>query len=147
MPLTVFTLCHSLTLALIAQGFSHSVPSWVIEAGIAASILFLLLYDLLGKPLKRLSWVTGVLGVIHGMGFAQALTDTLGDLKSWANTLVKLTVAIEFTQLVIAFVGLLILFLINKLSIRQTERCHQVCVLLIALMASFWLYERIILSV
>ncbi len=145
LPLTSFTLCHSITLALIAQGFSHSIPAWVIEVAIAASILMILAYDLIGKNVKSLSIVTGGLGIIHGMGFAQALTATLGDLMSWANTLVKLTLAIEFTQLGIACLGLALIYLVNKLFPKHIERYYQVCTLLIALMASYWLFERITL--
>jgi len=145
LPLTSFTLCHSITLALIAQGFTHSIPSWCIEVAIAASILLILVYERVAKNVKSLSLITGGLGIIHGMGFAQALTDTLGDLISWANALVKLTVAIELTQLGVACLSLGLICLVNKLAQNQIERYYQACTLLIALMASYWLFERVTL--
>ena len=144
MPLTSFTLSHSLTLALIAQGFTHGVPSWLIESMIAASILMILIYECLGNRIKYLSWVTAGLGIIHGMGFAQALTDTLGDLMSWASALVKLTFAIELTQIVIAAIGIVFILLIKRYFSNQAEKCYSLSSLLIGLMASFWLIERII---
>lgn len=146
LPISAFTLCHSITLAFIAQGFTHNVPSWLIEAAIAASILFILVFEFAGKSIKSLSWITGGLGIIHGMGFAQALTNTLGDLMLWADTLFKLTVAIEMTQLGIASIGLGLIYLANKLIPNYIERSYQACSLMIAVMASFWFYERMLLA-
>lgn len=146
LPLTSFTLCHSITLAFIAQGFTHSVPGLLIEAAIAASILLILAYEVAGKSIKSLSWVTGGLGIIHGMGFAQALTDTLGDLMLWANALLKLTIAIELTQIWVACFGLGLIYLARKFIPKHIERCYLASTLIIAVMASFWLYERMMMA-
>lgn len=143
-PLTSFTLCHSFTLAFIAQGGSLDIPSWTIELAIAASIILILLYETLGKGIQHLSWVSAGLGIIHGLGFAQALTDTLGDLSVWANTLIKLTIGIELTQLIIAFLGLFALKLLSILVPKKYEQLRLLWACMMGLFACMWLYQRII---
>lgn len=143
LPITVFTLCHSLTLGLIAQGVTHSIPNWIIEASIAGSILVILSYELVTESFKRLWLVTGILGIIHGMGFAQALTDTLGDLNQWANALVKLTIAIELTQVMIALIAFSLISLVTYILPKYQKYGILSFQFSIAGLALFWFLERI----
>lgn len=72
-----FTLAHTLTLGLTAAGYLAPRMDWV-EAVIALSIAFLAIENLFWKELKRwrLALVFGF-GLIHGMGFASALSSVL----------------------------------------------------------------------
>jgi hypothetical protein len=72
--ISAFTLGHSLSLALATLGGWAPSPSWI-EPGIALSIAYVALENLLGlDPAKR--WrVTLPFGLLHGFGFSGALLD------------------------------------------------------------------------
>ncbi|MER7443374.1 HupE/UreJ family protein [Micromonospora avicenniae] len=108
---TAFTIAHSVTLVLAALGWV-SVPGWIVEPLIALSIAFVAVDNLLSpRTSHRLPVVFGF-GLLHGLGFAGALSvdgplsaSTLADLLSF-------NVGIELVQLAIialAFPGLLFL--------------------------------------
>jgi hydrogenase/urease accessory protein HupE len=106
LTITAFTLGHSATLALAALGLV-SIPRAPIEACIAASIALLALE--LARPerdgmLRDRPWLLAALfGLLHGFGFASALSDAglpRGDL---AEALLAFNLGVELGQL--AFVG------------------------------------------
>ncbi len=112
-PLTAFTLAHTITLAAVAFGFEPPVPPWLIEATIAASIAILAGIYLFGIKMD-VWWVAALLGLVHGLGFGQALTASLGSLQQWGSTLIAITIGVELTHLAIALIGLGALWLIRK---------------------------------
>jgi hydrogenase/urease accessory protein HupE len=77
--ITAFTVAHSITLALATLGVVH-VPSAPVEAVIALSIVFVaseILRSRRGEPglTARAPWlVAGSFGLLHGFGFAGALS-------------------------------------------------------------------------
>ena len=77
---TAFTAAHSITLAAATLGFVH-VPPPPVEACIALSIAFLaseLVHDVRGRPglTARLPWIVAfAFGLLHGLGFAGALSE------------------------------------------------------------------------
>ena len=77
---TAFTLAHSLTLAGATLGLVH-VPRAPVEAAIALSIAFVaaeLIHRRRGKAgmTERFPWVVAfTFGLLHGFGFASALSD------------------------------------------------------------------------
>lgn len=78
--ITAFTLAHSITLALAVLGVV-SVPQAPVEAAIALSIVFIateILHKLEGRKTLaiRKPWVVAFgFGLLHGLGFAGALTE------------------------------------------------------------------------
>lgn len=78
--ITAFTLAHSITLALAVLGVV-SVPQAPVEAVIALSIVFLateILHKLEGRQTLaiRMPWVVAfAFGLLHGLGFAGALSE------------------------------------------------------------------------
>lgn len=107
--ITAFTVAHSITLSLAVLGIV-TLPSRVIEIGIAASV-FLLAVELTRADasattlLRRAPWaMAGGFGLLHGLGFAGALAEVglpAGDIPL---ALCAFNVGIEVGQL--AFVGL-----------------------------------------
>jgi len=77
---TAFTLAHSITLALAVLGFVH-VPQAPVEAVIALSIVFVageILHARNGRAgiAARAPWLVAfAFGLLHGFGFAGALTE------------------------------------------------------------------------
>lgn len=139
-PLTAFTLAHTITLAAVAFGFEPPVPPWLIEATIAASIAILAGIYLFGIKV-HVWWVAALLGLVHGLGFGQALTASLGSLQQWGSALVAITIGVELTHLAIALVGIGVLWLIRKpkydIAVRYATSIAIFCIGL------YWTIERI----
>ena len=69
----VFTLAHSLTLALALLGLV-TLPERPVEVAIAASIVWIGIENLRGKQAGRVDLVViGGFGLVHGLGFASQL--------------------------------------------------------------------------
>ena len=100
---TAFTLAHSLTLTLAVNGFV-SLPSRLVEAGIALTVLLGALNNLFPMVRERRWAVAFAFGLIHGLGFASVLAD-LG-LRSWnlVLALVGFNAGVEVGQLAIVLV-------------------------------------------
>jgi hypothetical protein len=119
--ITAFTVAHSITLAIATLGFA-SAPVEPLNAVIALSIRFL------GPEIVR-SWraetsftirhpwvVAFAFGLIHGFGFASALTSAGLPRKDLPLALLSFNVGVEIGQ--IAFVMLIVLL---ERSFRQLE--------------------------
>lgn len=142
-PLTAFTLAHTVTLAAVAFGFEPPVPAWLIEATIAASIAILAGIYLFGISVE-VWWVAALLGLVHGLGFGQAMTASLGSLQQWGSALLTITIGVELTHLAIALVGMGALWLIRKpqhnVAVRSAASIAIFCIGL------YWTLERIPIS-
>nr|WTB28714.1 HupE/UreJ family protein [Streptomyces sp. NBC_00830] len=108
---SAFTLAHSVTLVLAAIGWI-SAPTWIVEPLIALSIAFVAIDNLLSpRAAHRLPVVFGF-GLLHGLGFAGALSVD-GQLSvSTLVDLVSFNLGIELAQLsiiAVAFPALLFL--------------------------------------
>lgn len=139
-PLTAFTLAHTVTLAAVAFGFEPPIPSWLIEAIIAASIAILAGIYLFGITVD-VWWVAALLGLVHGLGFGQALTASLGSLQQWGSALIAITIGVELTHLAIALLGLGALHLVRNPNYdKMVRRMASVAILCVGL---YWTLERI----
>jgi len=124
---TVFTLAHSITLALATLGVVN-VPSAPVEACIALSITLIAaeaIYKRRGFQSLAISkpWlVVFLFGLLHGLGFAGALTEMglpQGDIPL---ALVLFNVGIELGQLLFVFVALLLAALVKRLIAKGFSR-------------------------
>ena len=139
-PLTAFTLAHTVTLAAVAFGFEPPIAPWLIEATIAASIAILAGIYLFGIKVD-VWWVAALLGLVHGLGFGQALTASLGSLQQWGSTLIAITIGVELTHLAIALLGLGALQLIRQPNYdKMVRRLVSVAILCVGL---YWTLQRI----
>ncbi|WP_120501095.1 HupE/UreJ family protein [Roseovarius sp. EL26] len=153
--ITAFTLAHSITLALATLGVVD-MPGSPVEAVIALSIVFLaveiLKQDLSNPRLSaRFPWVVSFLfGLLHGLGFAGALSDIglpEGDIPA---ALLAFNLGVEAGQLTFVFVviaGFVILRQMSK-SVAQQFRTvgapgHSAMGYAIGGVAIYWLVERI----
>ena len=72
---TAFTVAHSITLGLAMYGFI-SPPTHIVEPIIALSIMFIAIENIISEQLKPSRIIiVFVFGLIHGMGFANVLTE------------------------------------------------------------------------
>ena len=95
---TAFTVAHSITLGLAMYGVIHP-PTSVVEPVIALSILFVAIENIITDRINpwRLAVVFGF-GLIHGMGFASALTSLGLPRKMFLESLLAFNVGVELGQ-------------------------------------------------
>jgi hydrogenase/urease accessory protein HupE len=142
--LTAFTVAHSISLALVVFGGVH-LPASIVEPLIAASIVWVGIENLSGARHRRRWLVVFAFGLIHGFGFAGALTDLgLGSSAMEVGTaLFVFNVGVESGQLLVAAAILPLLWLIRSGSMWQTT-LQPLCSALIAVAGGYWLFTRLL---
>jgi len=138
--ITAFTAAHSFTLSLAVFGLFEVSGNWV-EPAIAGTVLLAALNNLQpflpGRP-----WaIAFVLGLVHGLGFAFALTDLGLSPKAMLLALSGFNIGVELGQL------LIVLLLLPILCSMRATRFYRVAGLqlgsvAIAAFATVWLLER-----
>ena len=113
--ITAFTIAHSITLSLAALGFVH-VPSAPVEAVIALSIVFLAVELVnyargkIGLTAKHPWVVAFIFGLLHGFGFAGALTEVGLPQVDIPFALAFFNIGVEIGQLAFVMVLLGIIY-------------------------------------
>ena len=110
----VFTIAHSITVSLTVVRGAPLLPEWFVEPCIAASIVFVALENIFlpgaAVRVRRLA-LAFIFGLVHGMGLAGALLETLtempGAVKVWAVVLFCLGVEVGHLCVVAPLSGLL----------------------------------------
>ncbi len=143
---TAFTVGHSLTLAAAVLGLV-ALPQAPIEMAIAASVL-LLAIELAGDPatpslIRRWSWaMAGVFGLLHGLGFAAALTGAGLPSTEVPAALVGFNAGIEAGQVVFVALVLAGRRLGEPVWQRLPAWGNRVPVYAMGSVAAFWWIER-----
>ena len=146
--ITAFTMAHSITLAIATLGYANA-PTLPLNAAIALSILFL------GPEIVR-SWrgegsftirhpwvVAFAFGLLHGFGFASALTSAGLPSSELPWALLSFNVGVEIGQ-----VGFVILILLLERAFRVLEiRWPRVVEALpgytVGSLGAFWTIQRV----
>jgi len=138
---TAFSLAHSITLTLSALDLV-SIPSKFIEVTIAISVLLTAINNIFEK-IKNFSWqIAFGFGLIHGFGFANALSELELVQEFYVYLLAIFNIGIEFGQLAIVVIILPLLFILRK------SKFYLIGILKIgsittALLAMLWIFQRI----
>ena len=144
--ITSFTLAHSLTLAAATMGWVH-VPQSPVEAVIALSILFVameIVHWKQGRPgiTRRWPWLVAfTFGLLHGFGFAGALSEIGLPEHAIPMALLFFNVGVELGQL--AFIAAVILAWAVLKRISWPKWAWRVPVYSIGSLAAFWTIDRI----
>ena len=145
---TSFTLAHSITLAAATLGVM-SVPGPPVEATIALSILFLaseLVKVNQGRPslTAQFPWIVAfVFGLLHGFGFAGALSDVGLPQNEVPLALLMFNVGVELGQLMFIAVILVLMMALRKMRFEWPAWTRQLPAYSIGGIAAFWLIERV----
>ncbi|TFH24572.1 MAG: HupE/UreJ family protein [Myxococcales bacterium] len=144
---TAFTIGHSLTLSLAVLGFV-TYPSRLIELLIALSV-FLLAVELARKEtaqptlMRRLPWViAGCFGLLHGLGFAGALTEVGLPSGEIPLALFTFNVGIEIGQIVFVVVVFATRAVVGSSGDSMPRWARQVSLYAMGSLAAFWCFER-----
>jgi hypothetical protein len=137
---TAFTLAHSITLSLAVLGWI-AVPSRLVESAIAASVVLAALNNLYPIVQRRLWLVAFGFGLIHGLGFANVLTELGLPDGALLVALASFNLGVETGQLAIVSAFLPTAFLLRR------HRFYPRLALaagsaVIATVAAIWLAER-----
>lgn len=140
---SMFTVAHTITLGLAMYGVINPPPN-IIEPLIAISIVLLAVENIYFKQVK--SWrvfMIFIFGMVHGMGFAGALSQLGMPQYAFATALISFNIGVELGQLTII---LLLYFLLAKPFSKKAWYRRAIVVpmsLVIALVATWWTVERI----
>lgn len=116
----LFTVAHSITLALAANGVLPAGGRWV-EIFIAASIAAVGFSSL--KESELHPWRMGlvfVFGLIHGMGFAGALAEPLQASSQFLPALASLNLGVELAQVVVILSIFALFYFVQGDLLRKT---------------------------
>jgi len=144
--ITSFTLAHSLTLAAATMGWVN-VPQAPVEAVIALSILFVameIVHWKQGRPGITRQWpwlVAFTFGLLHGFGFAGALSEIGLPEHAIPVALLFFNVGVELGQL--AFIAAVLLAWALLKRINWPDWAWRVPVYTIGSLAAFWTIDRL----
>ena len=149
--ITAFTAAHSITLAGATLGWVN-MPGPPVEAAIALSIAFVaaeILHSQQGRPglTERYPWIVAfTFGLLHGFGFAGALTEVGLPQSEIPTALLFFNVGVEAGQLLFVAAVLAFLWLMRRLTRRsampEAPWVSALPAYAIGSLAVFWVFER-----
>ncbi|MDL2410073.1 HupE/UreJ family protein [Rhizobium calliandrae] len=147
--ITAFTVAHSITLSLATLGVVH-VPGPPVEATIALSIILLaceIVRQRRGEPslTAQKPWLVAfTFGLLHGFGFASALTDVGLPQADIPLALFSFNVGVEAGQLMFIAAVLAVVAIARRVYLPPTVEQHALPVAAYAIgtMAAFWFIVR-----
>jgi hypothetical protein len=138
---TGFTIAHSITLSLATLGIVD-VPSRIVEPLIAATIVWVALENLAFPNGARWRWlIAATFGLVHGLGFASALTELGLPRDAMVRALIGFNVGVELGQL--AFVAIVMPVVVWLAKPGRIPKLPQALSVVVALAGAFWLVERL----
>ena len=150
--ITAFTVAHSITLGLATLGFID-MPIAPVEAAIALSIVFLcveIVHAQQGRAGVTFAypWIVAFsFGLLHGLGFAGALSEIGLPPSEVPLALLFFNIGVEIGQLLFVFAVLGMMVVARRLAgITQDSTgfmaAERAVVYVIGVLASYWLIER-----
>ncbi|MEH7250980.1 HupE/UreJ family protein [Neobacillus niacini] len=137
---TAFTLGHSITLGLATLGIV-SLPSQLVEAAIALSIVFVAVENLLKWEMKKRWIITLMFGLIHGFGFAGILQEMELSSSTVASSLLFFNLGVEIGQ--IAIIAIVFPLLAMARKYKRFPTFVTTSSTLIMAMGLFWFVQRL----
>ena len=147
--ITAFTVAHSITLALATLGVVH-FPTAPTEAVIALSIVFLAAEVVRKRQgavvlTERYPWVVAFgFGLVHGLGFAGALSEIGIPQDEVPLALVMFNLGVETGQLAFVIVVALVLFAARRLPLSPPRGAWRLVPYAIGGFAAFWTIQRLV---
>jgi len=140
-----FTLGHSVTLA---AGFFGYTPQGVwfvplVETGIALSIVYAAIMVVLSMQRAVSTWVTVVLGLLHGLGFSFVLSEMLPtDAPDIWQSLLAFNIGVEIGQIGVVLATLGVLFVLSRVRPARVDMLRTGLAMVCIVIASVWVGQR-----
>ena len=140
---TAFTVAHTITLGLAIYGVIKP-PANIVEPVIALSIMYVALENIFSPRLKasRIG-IVFLFGLIHGMGFASALTELGLPKNSYFSSLIMFNLGVELGQAAVILAAFLLLGLPFGKKPYYRKRIVIPLSIIIAATALYWTIERL----
>ncbi len=139
---TAFTIAHSITLGLAIYGVI-SPPAYIVEPVIALSIMFVAVENIISDKLRTSRIIiVFAFGLIHGLGFASALTDVGLPENQYLTSLLTFNLGVELGQITVILLAWL---LIGKWFSKKPWYRARIVIpisVIIAIIALYWTIER-----
>jgi HupE/UreJ protein len=146
MQASCFTVAHTVTLILSSKGIIIP-PSQIVEPVIAISIAFVALENIFIGELKPWRYaIVFLFGLIHGMGFANALNEIGLPRNTFYTSLISFNAGVELGQIAVILIAYI---LVGKFFSEETWYRRRIVYPLsglIAIIAFYWTVERIFYS-
>ncbi len=147
--ITAFTIAHSITLALATLGVVH-VPGPPVEAIIALSIVFVaseIVHERQGRAGVSARWpwiVAFTFGLLHGLGFASALSEVGLPQNAIPLSLLFFNVGVELGQLAFIAVAAVVAVVVRRaVTFRPPRATELIPPYAIGGVAMLWVIERV----
>ena len=143
---TAFTVAHTITLGLAMYGVIKP-PTNIVEPVIALSIMYVALENIFSPRLKasRIG-IVFLFGLIHGMGFASALTELGLPKNAYLSSLLMFNLGVELGQVTVILAAFLLLGLPFGNKPYYRKRIVIPLSIIIAAIAAYWTVERVFFS-
>jgi HupE / UreJ protein len=140
---TAFTVAHTITLGLAMYGVIKP-PTNIVEPVIALSIMYVALENIFSPRLKasRIG-IVFLFGLIHGMGFASALTQLGLPQNAYFSSLIMFNLGVELGQISVILTAFLLLGLPFGNKPYYRKRIVIPLSIIIAVVAAYWTVERV----
>ncbi|WP_169314137.1 HupE/UreJ family protein [Streptomyces piniterrae] len=139
---TSFTVAHSVTLALAALGWVE-VPSEIVEPLIALSIVYVAVENIARGESRHRTLIVFGFGLLHGLGFAGALSFTDDSGGRLLVTLLSFNLGIELGQLAIVLL-LFPLLLLTRRRYSWSTVAHVCVAVVVGVIGLVWFVERVL---
>jgi hypothetical protein len=140
---TAFTVAHSITLGLAMFNVITPSPA-IVEPIIALSIMYVALENIFSPGLKKSRiGIVFLFGLVHGMGFANALGSLGLPQNSYLTSLIMFNAGVELGQLAVILSAF---FLFGKWFGNKPYYRKVIVIplsVLITIMAGYWTVERL----
>lgn len=145
--LTAFTVGHSVTLSAVALGLVRLPSAWA-ELAIAATLVWLAIEVVRGplpdSRVARLALACSVVGLVHGLGFATALSEIGLPERDVPLALFGFNLGIEMAQLAVVAIAWVAVQLGNRLRPLDWDRARPWVGHAIGAVAAMWCLERLV---
>jgi hypothetical protein len=138
--ITAFTFGHSLTLLLGSVQWLN-LPTQPIEILIAITIFISAFHAFRPIYSQKEVLIAGGFGLIHGLAFAETLTNLELTTKQMALSILGFNIGIELMQLVIILLVFPVLILLSKT--RYYPQIRQIGAIIMMILAFAWMVKRI----
>lgn len=142
---TAFTIAHSITLSLSALNIFSMSPR-IVEPLIALSIVAVAAEKFF-KPNDKVWRTIGIaffFGLIHGFGFAGALTEIGLKPGEAAVPLAAFNIGVELVQASLILITIPVMTWISSLKWKHYSTATTCCAVIISLAGAFWFVERLV---
>ena len=143
LQVTAFTVAHSITLGLSLYGLV-SVPASIVEPLIALSVAYVGIENLITSQLHP--WRVAVVfafGLLHGMGFAEALAGLHLSTTRFLTTLVAFNLGVEAGQLAVIVAAAFVFAVVTRLRATARLPATRFASAAIGVAGAIWTIQRI----